>query len=153
MLIATLALAAMLQAVQAAEPTRECSGAALGATGIPGYRSPIDRGPIDPCQNPQRLEPPQPSATSLASEGTGPIGMAVWVRAPRTEIPERAVDRGIKTGQVVLFCNQSPEGVLSGCVIESENPAGLGFGQNAIRSIRHARTQGGEPRVRFTVQF
>jgi hypothetical protein len=88
-----------------------------------------------------------------ASEGTGPIGEVVWVAAPRVEYPERAMAQDVRSGQIVLLCNQTPEGLLNGCVVEHETPQGMGFGSATLRAIPRATTAGGEPRVRFTLNF
>ncbi|NBB64869.1 TonB family protein, partial [Pseudomonas sp. ODNR1LW] len=83
-----------------------------------------------------------------------------WSRQPRPEFPERAQERGIEEGTVVLSCTVQPNGSATNCSIVSETPTGAGFGREALSSMRSARfspgtvdgvAQGGT--ARFTVRF
>lgn len=62
-----------------------------------------------------------------------------WARQPQPDFPERAMERGIKTGNVTLGCMANANGALTNCSIISETPAGAGFGQAALRAVRSAR--------------
>jgi protein TonB len=83
-----------------------------------------------------------------------------WQRQPAPEFPERAASRGIESGSVQLVCTVAANGSATNCSIVSEEPAGAGFGQAALRSMSRARfsprtvdgvAEGG--RARFTVRF
>jgi len=83
-----------------------------------------------------------------------------WARRPSADFPERAQSRGIESGSATLVCVVAPSGAAQNCEVVSEEPAGAGFGQAALRGARGARfapstvngvAQGG--RARFTVRF
>jgi protein TonB len=83
-----------------------------------------------------------------------------WSRQPAGEFPERAMSRGIESGQVVMNCLVSPNGSLSDCNVVSESPSGAGFAQAAQAGARRARlsprTVDGAAvgaRVTFTTRF
>lgn len=91
---------------------------------------------------------------------TGVTGDAVissprWLRQPRPEFPDRARARGIRSGRVALTCNISPSGMVSGCEIEMETPAGFGFGSAAVVAAqRSMATRSERPyRLRFSLDF
>ena len=125
--------------------------------------------PIEPTKKEDRVEyrgppvivpgpppPPAPPAPPRPSVITQPA----WSRQPAGEFPERALSRGIYSGTVVLSCTANPNGSLSGCSINSEDPSGAGFGQAALAGARRARlsprTVDGAAtgaRVTFTTRF
>ena len=49
--------------------------------------------------------------------------------------PPAAADAGIKTGRGVVICTVAQGGTLTGCTVESEDPAGKGFGASALAAI------------------
>lgn len=53
------------------------------------------------------------------------------------------MERGI-SGAAVLRCEFDAEGLATNCVIVSETPIGMGFGREALRSIRTGRAQTGD---------
>ena len=70
----------------------------------------------------------------------------VWLEKPNwvsfipadrmTELyPAAAADSGIKTGRGVVTCTIAPDGALTACSLESEDPPGKGFGQAALAAI------------------
>jgi len=83
-----------------------------------------------------------------------------WARQPSPEFPERAAERGIESATVQISCTVGSGGEATNCSVVSEDPAGQGFGQAALRSMSRARfsprtvdgvAQGGT--ARFTVRF
>lgn len=59
-----------------------------------------------------------------------------WLAAPSFEerakaYPEAALDAAIG-GETMLRCTVQPDGGLAGCVLASETPTGMGFGQAAL---------------------
>ena len=125
--------------------------------------------PIEPTKKEDRVEytgppvivpgpppPPAPPAPPRPSVIRNPS----WSRQPTVEFPERALSRGVESGTVVLNCLVQPNGSVTDCRIESENPSGAGFGQAAISGARRARVSPREvdgaatgARVTFTVRF
>jgi protein TonB len=113
--------------------------------------STIPPGRIDgPVTIPLPPPPPKPSVITNPS----------WSRQPQGDFPERALSRGVESGRVVLNCLVAPSGSMSDCQIVSEEPSGMGFGQEAIRGTRRARlsprTVDGAAtgaRVTFTTRF
>lgn len=82
-----------------------------------------------------------------------------WVRGPFPDYPDLAIRRGIGYGQVTLSCGFTQAGRLRDCWVETEFPAGVGFGREALRSTRDARltpVTGPVPddaRISFTVSL
>lgn len=65
-----------------------------------------------------------------------PVKDPVWLATPSFEdrvkaYPKAALDAGVG-GETALRCNVKPDGALAGCVLASETPAGMGFGQAAL---------------------
>src|SRR5690349_7592307 len=59
-----------------------------------------------------------------------------WLKKPdareiRAGYPVAAMRKGVG-GKAVVRCTASTAGTLSGCRVEQEDPAGLGFGQAAL---------------------
>ncbi len=58
--------------------------------------------------------------------------------------PARAADNGVE-GVVVLACQVGDDGAMTRCVVESEDPAGYGFGSATARVfLKYARMKVGE---------
>jgi periplasmic protein TonB len=60
-----------------------------------------------------------------------------WLRAPSAEDvrryhPDLAARQGIG-GRAVLDCVLGPRGEMASCAVVSESPAGMGFGQSALK--------------------
>lgn len=87
--------------------------------------------------------------------------MPVWARQPRVEFPERAMSQGIQEGRAIVSCAALPAGGLHDCRVESEQPAGAGFGAAAITgAIQYGRLtpasverMAPDGRVAWTVRF
>lgn len=62
-----------------------------------------------------------------------------WARRPRMEFPESA--RNHDFGIVTVSCVTQPSRHLSDCVIESEYPDGVGFGEAALSGMTDARVR------------
>jgi hypothetical protein len=78
--------------------------------------------------------------SSLPATGVaGVAGGYRWVIQPRPEFPSRALREKANTGSANLSCLVRPDGRLHDCVVETERPAGAGFGQAAIDGARRAR--------------
>ncbi|NBB52075.1 TonB family protein, partial [Rhizobium sp. CRIBSB] len=97
--------------------------------------------------------PPPPARPSVISNPQ-------WASRPAPQFPDRAAERGIEQGRVVLSCTVQPNGRVSDCSIVSEEPAGAGFGREALSAARRAtlspRTVDGAAtgaRVTFPVTF
>jgi len=63
--------------------------------------------------------------------------MPHWVRKPDGDdvasvYPSAALHRGVGA-QVVLSCSATADGSMSNCKLLSEQPAGLGFGEAALK--------------------
>lgn len=98
---------------------------------------------------------------------TGPqIARPEWGRLPEGEqaaaaFPAQAKAAGVNVGQAVLDCGVEAGGRLAGCRVASETPAGMGFGQAALKLApsfaMKAWTSDGRPvdgaRVRLPVRF
>lgn len=60
-----------------------------------------------------------------------------WVRKPSAEVltdyyPDEAADRSV-SGRVTLLCTLRITGLLENCAVQSVAPAGMGFGEAALR--------------------
>jgi len=65
-----------------------------------------------------------------------PDVLADWLRRPTPSqlmavFPTKALEKGLD-GEATISCKISPQGALFDCVVVSEEPAGIGFGQAAI---------------------
>ncbi len=79
--------------------------------------------------------PPAPPTPSVITNPT-------WLERPNARdfaryYPERALERG-QEGRVNLACIVAADGLIA-CTVTSEDPAGWGFGEAAIRISRHFR--------------
>lgn len=74
---------------------------------------------------------------AAAQESAGaPDVPADWLRRPTPSqlmavFPTKALEKGLD-GEATISCKISPQGALFDCVVVSEEPAGVGFGQAAI---------------------
>lgn len=68
-----------------------------------------------------------------------PTGGARWTRLPQARFPDRAQQSNISVGAVTTSCLVQADGHLTDCVIETERPAGFGFGRAALDAARTAR--------------
>lgn len=84
-----------------------------------------------PLQNPHDQEQDGVVSESLAAYKLR------WERQPRPEFPTPA---GVEWATVAVSCVLlDEEGRVGDCIIESEHPAGYGFGNAAVHSVRRAR--------------
>jgi hypothetical protein len=94
------------------------------------------------------------SAAVLSSQPAAPD----WVAPPQARFPHAADAAGITEGSVQLRCDAASDGVLSNCVVLSEEPQGVGFAEAALASLLPARlapVPPGQPRptATFTIHF
>ncbi|WP_420471770.1 TonB family protein [Brevundimonas sp. FT23042] len=101
-----------------------------------------------------------PTEDGSVSPASPVIVNPAWERAPLVVYPERAMARGAPEGRVTAQCRLEPTGVLTECVILSETPADLGFGQAILDQAAQAkirpRTVDGVPEatiMRWSVRF
>ncbi|WP_312147165.1 hypothetical protein [Brevundimonas sp.] len=62
-----------------------------------------------------------------------------WTRSPGLEMPGKALQANV-SGSATLRCDFAA-GAPTNCVIVAENPAGYGFGMEALRAMRTARAE------------
>jgi TonB family protein len=72
------------------------------------------------------------------SESTPPMEVydPLWLRGPDDVaklFPAAAVKAGLKTGRAQVACTVRHDGTLKDCAVVSEDPAGLGFGDAALK--------------------
>lgn len=102
-----------------------------------------------PLDEPRDLIPRSPA-------GSSPI----WKTGPVVEFPDNPEALRVGAGRVELACVVGPALRLTDCRVESETPAGLGFGASALVSARQAELgppqDGSDPTgrlVRFAIRF
>ena len=66
------------------------------------------------------------------------------VQYTRRPMPDFPMTARANRGRVHLICTATGTGTVSGCQIESETPAGEGFGRAAVQSMRGARISKGQ---------
>lgn len=76
-------------------------------------------------------------ATEMLDPSRRVVGKPVWAAMPSGSdfaraYPEAAKQAGLATGRAVLLCDIAAGGRLSACSAESEEPAGMGFGDAAL---------------------
>ena len=88
-----------------------------------------------------------PSITALlmtfAVSGVDPdVVNATWLNAPAARPADYPRFASIvrAEGHVVVQCDALPTGALSACTAMSEKPAGLGFGEEAVRVVQRGHT-------------
>lgn len=119
-----------------------------------------------PRREPASVPPPEPPAATIPPPAP-PLYITGfgWSRQPNPDeqdrvLPSRARDRG-QSGRVGMDCAIDSSGSLQDCRVTSEEPAGWGFREAAMRSVRYYRTErlnsAGEStagrRVRFAIRF
>lgn len=117
--------------------------------------------PTRPPRPQPQAEPPEPAIPQPPPPSRPPVVVeADWARRPSPEFPERAQSRGFESGEVTMSCVVERDGTPTNCSVISEDPAGAGFGQAALSSMRRARfsprTVDGvaeRGRARFTIRF
>jgi len=71
--------------------------------------------------------------------------------------PEAAIKAGFKTGVAMLVCSVAHSGALTGCTVDSEAPADVGFGDAALKiaavMAMNPWTQQGEPVDGMTIRL
>ena len=81
-----------------------------------------------------------------------------WERHPAPHFPQGGAEN-VNGAEVVANCAADAEGRVSDCRIESESPAGYGFGREVVASTSRARLATGRDaipqgaRIRFTTRF
>lgn len=116
---------------------------------------PIETLPVAPIETdaPRTGEPvlatrpvevdPGPVAVAEPAPGPRTIVDPKWISRPSAEemarwYPQDAMADGV-TGRAVIRCSVTVKGTMTGCTVLSEEPAGQGFGQAAIRLARYFR--------------
>lgn len=92
-------------------------------------------GPTSQFQT-MRLRPPPPGPGTLVSI----ISKPNWARAPtwaemRPFYPAQAMKDGV-SGSAVLVCGVFKTGAVHDCIVQSESPAGYGFGEASVRASK-----------------
>lgn len=65
------------------------------------------------------------------------IGRPLWAALPTGDAmlagyPKAAIEKDVKQGRVVMHCTAAAGGALQSCDVQTEEPAGLGFGAAAL---------------------
>jgi protein TonB len=135
----------------------------LKTTAVPDVRprptpplplAPTEILPVPPIETdaPRTGEPPtlatrpvevDPGPAPLAEPAPGPrtIVDPKWISRPSGDemarwYPQGAMADGVE-GRAVIRCSVTVKGTMSGCTVLSEEPAGEGFGQAAVRLARY----------------
>ncbi|MBJ7486111.1 energy transducer TonB [Brevundimonas sp.] len=124
--------------------------------------------PIEPTKKEDRVEytgppvivpgPPPPPAPP-APPRPSVITNVAWSRPPRPtadDFPARAMDRGV-SGSATVSCTAQANGRPANCRVVSETPAGMGFGQAAVRIVQRGQlsprtVDGAATNATFTVR-
>ena len=77
-------------------------------------------------------------AVLLLASASAALGAPHWIREASGEemdaaFPARATSAGVTSGMAALDCQVTPEGALTRCRVNQESPAGMGFGEAALR--------------------
>lgn len=95
----------------------------------------------------------------MSDEGQAVLNPS-WLQAPQPEFPRAAQRAGEESGVVKLECQTSAEGRVRACRIAEEAPAGVGFGEQAVKATMKARVrprlEDGEPaesKIAFTIRY
>jgi protein TonB len=75
-------------------------------------------------------------------DGSQMISTPIWVQKPSIDdavgyFPVEAKRAGVTAGAVRINCAIAETGRLRDCIVRSENPAQLGFGEAALKLSRH----------------
>lgn len=81
-----------------------------------------------------------------------------WAQRPEPHYPSRAESGRVTQGVAALDCAVLESGRLTGCRIEAELPAGMGFGPAAVQAAHAARltragSESARGRARFHIRF
>jgi len=98
------------------------------------------------------------------SQATPPIEVhnPLWVQhvdptKAAAVYPEAAIKAGFKTGVAMLVCSVAHSGALTGCTVDSEAPADVGFGEAALKiaavMAMNPWTQQGQPVDGMTIRL
>ena len=105
-------------------------------------------------------EAPSPAPAPYMSDKGRAITNPAWQKAPRPEFPRAALRAGEKSGVVKLECQTQADGGVRACRVVEETPAGLGFGEQAVKASLKARVrprlEDGQPtesEIAFTVRY
>jgi len=94
--------------------------------------------PPDPTP-PALMSTPASPALAAPTPAVEPVSTPHWVRRPDGDdlarvYPSRAYRSGVG-GHVVMDCEVTAAGTLSGCKVRSEQPADFGFGDAALKLV------------------
>lgn len=117
---------------------------APGLAGAPSRRYVLDLPPSSSSINETLAACGKPLDDARVSAGAAaPLDIAPaeldWDVRPMPHFPQSALRSGVESGRVGVSCVAQASGRLSDCVVESEYPAGNGFGVAAVASLRAAR--------------
>lgn len=83
-----------------------------------------------------------------------------WLEAPQPEFPRAAQRAGEEVGMARLECRTAADGHVRACRIAEEAPAGVGFGEQAVKATLKARVrprlEDGQPtesQIAFTIRY
>ncbi len=100
---------------------------------------------------------PAPPSAPVDENGVQP---PAWIDRPVGDYPRIALRAGVHAGAAKVKCRVSVDGVPFDCVIEDEDPMGMGFGDAALKAMGDARLtprreQGAatEANIAFTMRF
>ncbi|MNQ48118.1 Gram-negative bacterial tonB protein [compost metagenome] len=105
-------------------------------------------------------EEPSPAPAPYMSEEGRAITNPAWLQAPQPAFPRAAQRAGEESGAVRLECQVAVDGRVRACRIAEEAPAGVGFGEQAVKATLKARVrprlEDGEPtesQIAFTIRY
>lgn len=105
-------------------------------------------------------EEPSPAPAPYMSDEGRAITNPAWLQAPQPEFPRAAQRAGEESGRVRLECQVAVDGRVRACRIAEEAPAGVGFGEQAVKATLKARVrprlEDGQPtesQIAFTIRY
>ena len=105
-------------------------------------------------------EEPIPAPAPYMNEVGEAVLNPVWLQAPQPEFPRAALRAGEESGVVRLECRTRADGGVQACRIAEEAPAGVGFGEQAVKATLKARVrprlEDGQPvesQIAFTIRY
>lgn len=143
---------------------------ALAASALMATPVVVQAQEVTPPPPPPVSAPPEPHAPGVRLEYIRPpvvipappkprpedFTNVTWSVRPVVEYPERALQRGVSYGQVVIECRVGAGGAPQDCSVVMENPVGLGFGGAVLAAMEPARVSPDIPQgaaFRFPVNF
>ena len=103
---------------------------------------------------------PTPAPAPYRSDEGKVITNPAWLRAPRPAYPRAAQRAGEESGVVKLECQTEADGRVRACRIAEEAPAGVGFGEQAVKATLKARVRPrledgvpAESQIAFTIRY